>query len=768
MVIDMNPPAARASVVVSFFALPFLLASSLSCGSTPVPLASVPPLEEHHPSDDTTSEETDAQPANVADESFPGLYAETSGFRAGRPAAMSFTPDGNHLLFLRSEARNGQRSLYTLNVATREESVLLTAEQVLQGDSEELSAEERALRERLRMTASGITSYKLSPDGSQVLVPLSGHLYIVTLETREVRELASDGGYANDPRFSPDGRYVACVRNGELYVIEVASGRQRRVTRRSGEHVVTGLAEFVAQEEMSRYHGYWWSPDSRSIVYQETDTEGVETLYAGNPINPSSEPHGSPYPRAGTANAKVRLGVVSRNGGRTRWIDWDGEQYPYLASVKWRAETPLALVVQDRAQQNAAVLTVDPRTGRTTTVHEEHDDAWLNIDQTVPRFLDSERFLWSTERNGRWQLEVRTVGGDARYVSAAELGYERILRVDGDNVWISSAPAPGENQLVRIALGESDATSTVVSEARGMHSATFGPNGLWVHEHHPEAGQATWTLKRNEEELGPVRSVAEAFPFDVNIEFHELGEERFRAAVVRPRNFVEGLKYPVLVSVYGGPGYVKVRRQSERWLREQWQADHGFIVVSVDGHGTPGRGREWERAIRGNVIDGPLNDQVAGVQALAALVPEMDIDRVGIYGWSFGGYFSAMAVARRPDIFKVGVAGAPVCDWQDYDTHYTERFMGLPSENEEGYRVSSVLSYTEELRRPLMIIHGTSDDNVYFVHALKMSDALLRSGAAHEFVVLAGSTHMVADPNVASALQSRVMRFLSAGLRDGQ
>ncbi|MFK8000174.1 MAG: DPP IV N-terminal domain-containing protein [Polyangiales bacterium] len=762
----MNPPAARASVVVSSLALPFLLASLLSCGSTPVPLASVPPLEEHDPNDDITSDETNAQPVSVADDSFPGLYAETAGFRAGRPAAMSFTPDGNHLLFLRSEARNGQRSLYTLDVATREESVLLTAEQVLQGDSEELSAEERALRERLRMTASGITSYKLSPDGSQVLVPLSGHLYIVTLETREVRELASDGGYANDPRFAPDGRHVACVRNGELYVIDVASGRQRRVTRRRGEHVVTGLAEFVAQEEMSRYHGYWWSPDSRSIVYQETDTEGVETLYAGNPINPSSEPHGSPYPRAGTANAKVRLGVVSRNGGRTRWIDWDSEQYPYLASVKWRAETPLALVVQDRAQQNAAVLTVDPRTGRTTTVHEEHDDAWLNIDQTVPRFLDAERFLWSTERNGRWQLEVRTVGGDARYVSAAELGYERILRVDADNVWISSAPAPGENQLVRITLGESDATSTVVSEARGMHSATFGANGLWVHEHHPEAGQATWTLKRNEETLGPVRSVAEAFPFDVNIEFHEVGEERFRAAVVRPRNFVEGRKYPVLVSVYGGPGYVKVRRQSERWLREQWQADHGFIVVSVDGRGTPGRGREWERAIRGNVIDGPLNDQVAGVQALAALVPEMDIDRVGIYGWSFGGYFSAMAVARRPDIFKVGVAGAPVCDWQDYDTHYTERFMGLPSENEEGYRVSSVLTYTDELRRPLMIIHGTSDDNVYFVHALKMSDALLRSGAAHEFVVLAGSTHMVADPNVASALQSRVMRFLSAGLRD--
>lgn len=766
MVARMNPPASRALFVVSSLAHVFLVGSLLSCGSTPVPIASVPPLEEDTRSDNEGHADGAEELVSVADDSFPGLYAETSGFRAGRPAAMSFTPDGNHLLFLRSEARNGERSLYTLNINSLEESVLLTAEQVLQGGDEELSDEERALRERLRMTASGITSYELSPDGSQVLVPLSGHLYIVNLASREVRELASDGGYANDPRFAPDGRHVACVRDGELYVIEVATGQQRRITRRRGEHVVTGLAEFVAQEEMSRYHGYWWSPDSRSIVYQETDTEGVETLYAGNPIQPSSQPHGSPYPRAGTANAKVRLGVVSRSGGRTRWIDWDSEQYPYVASVKWRAETPLALVVQDRAQQNAAVLTVDPRTGTTTKVHEEHDDAWLNIDQSVPRFLDDERFLWSTERGGRWQLEVRTVGGDARSVSAPELGYERILRVDADKVWISSAPAPGENQLVRITLGESDATAIVLTEERAMHSATFGPNGLWVHEVHPEAGQSTWTLKRNEETLGPVRSVAEAFPFDVNIQYMEVGPQRFRAAVLRPRNFIEGRKYPVLVSVYGGPGYVKVRRQGERWLREQWQADHGFIVVSIDGRGTPGRGREWERAIRGNVIDGPLEDQVAGVQALAELVPEMDMDRVGIYGWSFGGYFSAMAVARRPDIFRVGVAGAPVCDWQDYDTHYTERFMGLPSENVEGYRASNVLTYTDDLRRPLMIIHGTSDDNVYFVHALKMSDALLRGGAPHEFVVLAGSTHMVADPRVASALQSRVMRFLTAGLTD--
>ena len=259
--------------------------------------------------------------------------------------------------------------------------------------------------------------------------------------------------------------------------------------------------------------------------------------------------------------------------------------------------------------------------------------------------------------------------------------------------------------------------------------------------------------------------MAEAPSFVPNVEYLTVGERDYRAAIVRPRNFEAGRRYPVLLSVYAGPGYAKVRKGRYRQLREQWQADHGFVVVSIDGRGTPGRGREWERAIRGNLIDIPLEDQVAGLQAVLAQYPELDGNRVGVYGWSFGGYFSAMAVMRRPDVFRVGVAGAPVCDWRDYDTHYTERFLGLPAENTSGYDASSVLTYAPELQRPLLIIHGTSDDNVYFAHALKMSDALMRAGRSHELIPLAGSTHIVADPQVAENLQAEIMGFLADGLR---
>ncbi|MAQ17226.1 MAG: peptidase [Sandaracinus sp.] len=709
------------------------------------------------------------------DGGFLELYAATGGFRSGRPTGFEITPDGSEVLFLRSGARDSDRALYAFDVASGREREVLTAAQLLGGTAAELSAEERALRERLRLTARGITSFQLSSDGTQLLVPLSGKLFVVQRRSAEpdsIRELPSEGGYANDPRFSPDGKYVACVRGRDLYVIDVARGTQRRLTNDASETISNGLAEFVAQEEMSRYHGYWWSPDSRTLLFQQNDESGVEVLFASNPIDPAAEPHAARYPRAGTANAQVRLGLIGVNGGRTKWVSWDHDSLPYLAKVTWQADAPLTLLVQDRTQQLERILVVDPDTARTTRLVEERDDAWLNIDHSLPRWItggEQPLMLWSSERSGHWQLELRDENGDlVRALTPPELGYVSTLGVEenGAAVWIEASADPTERHIVRVPLqGEPQR----ITRAAGWHEATLGPavdgEPLWVHVADTQAEGMTFAVRRGTERtLHQLADESEAPPFLPAVEFMTVGERGYHAAVIRPRDFEAGRAYPVLLSVYAGPGYVKVRKGRDRYLREQWQADHGFLVVSLDGRGTPGRGREWERATRGNLIELALADQVEGLRALGAAVPEMDLERVGVYGWSFGGYFSAHAVMQRPDVFKVGVAGAPVADWRDYDTHYTERFMGLPDENREGYDAASVLTYAAELERPLMIIHGTSDDNVYFVHALKMSDALMRAGKPHELVVLAGSTHMVADPAVARALQGRIMTFLRTAL----
>ena len=243
------------------------------------------------------------------------------------------------------------------------------------------------------------------------------------------------------------------------------------------------------------------------------------------------------------------------------------------------------------------------------------------------------------------------------------------------------------------------------------------------------------------------------------------GEHMYHAAVIRPNDFERGRQYPVILSVYGGPHAQMVSASSRRYILQQWFANQGFIVVCIDGRGTPNRGRLWERAIVGNFIDLPLDDQVTALQLLGARYPEMDMSRVGVYGWSFGGYFSAMAVMRRPDIFDVGIAGAPVADWEDYDTHYTERYIGLPQENPEGYRASNVLTWAPDLQRPLLIIHGTADDNVYFTHALKMSNVLVQEGIPHEFMPLSGMTHMVADPDIVIPMYERMIGFLTKHLQ---
>lgn len=704
---------------------------------------------------------------SVADPGFLAQWAATSGFRNGQPARIRIAPDGQTVFFLRSGPRDRERLLYAHDVATGQERVLLTAQDVLQGAQQELSAEERALRERLRMTAQGITSYELSADGSFLLVPLSGRLFVVQQTDGSVREMPSEGGYANDPQLSPDGRLIACVRGGNLYVIDIEAGTQRQLTSDASETITNGLAEFVAQEEMSRYHGYWWAPDSASLFFQRTDSSGVETLYTSNPIDPAEAPHGARYPRAGTDNAVIQLGFIPVAGGDVRWIDWNRRAFPYLATVRWKKDVGPLMVVQDRAQQRARVLRVKAADGTIERLHEETDGAWLNIDQSVPREL-GDGFLWSTERNGAWQLELRKEDGSVEALTDLPFGYRQLLTVEQDWAWVLASDEPGEQHVHQVHFHDRDTER--LSEAPGSHSAVFGSawageNGLWVHQSNTVEHGPRWTLRRGRDEIGQLRSVAEAPSFVPNVEYLTVGERDYRAAIVRPRNFEAGRRYPVLLSVYAGPGYAKVRKGRYRQLREQWQADHGFVVVSIDGRGTPGRGREWERAIRGNLIDIPLEDQVAGLQALLAQYPELDGNRVGVYGWSFGGYFSAMAVMRRPDVFRVGVAGAPVCDWRDYDTHYTERFLGLPGENTSGYDASSVLTYAPELQRPLLIIHGTSDDNVYFAHALKMSDALMRAGRSHELIPLAGSTHIVADPQVAENLQAEIMGFLADGLR---
>ena len=635
------------------------------------------------------------------------------------------------------------------------------------------------------MTMTGITDFAVSRDGATVLVSQADQLSRISvpgggppgkgLPGGQSRPVPGSGWIA--PRLSPDGRFVAAVRDNDLHVVDLSTGGDRQITSGGRETLTHGLAEFVAAEELERQDGSWWSPDGGTLLYEEADTSGVERHYITDPEHPATAPVEFRYPRAGTANARVRLGLVSREGGATHWVDWDSTAFPYLTRVVWpQGRGRLSLVVLNRAQTEERLLAVDPATGHATTLLSETDPAWINITpsselhaQPLPRWLpDGSGFLWAAERDDAWRLELRHADGTLDHaVTGPRLPFLSLEDLDAQAgaVTVRANPDRLDSALYRISL-RTGAVTPVATEP-GLHEADFADNGHMVFTDTFSGADGTRDVLVRDAAgrvLARLPSAAET-PSRPRIAFTTAGARGFDALVVRPQAFMPGRRYPVILSVYAGPGFKQVFRTPGAYLGEQCLADQGFVVVSLDARGTPGRGHDWERATKGNLIDLPLQDQVAGLQALGHRFPEMDLTRAGIYGWSFGGYFTAMATIRRPDVFKVGVAGAPVVDWADYDTAYTERYLGLPRDDPDGYRVGNVLTYAASLSRPLLLMHGLTDDNVYFQNTVQLTQALIAAGRPYELLLLPG-THQLSDPKLSARVAEARSDFLAARLRD--
>jgi dipeptidyl-peptidase-4 len=698
-------------------------------------------------------------PPQDADLQFLRDLAQTRSYRLGKPTSATPLPDGSQVLFLRAEARKPQMRLYSFDVASGAIRELITPEQVTGGGAEQLSPEEKARRERMRVTLGGFTSYSLSNDGSKVLVSLSGKVYVVTIKDAKAKEVAS--GQPFDARLAPSGQMVSFVRGGELWVAGVADGKARQLTKGATEAVTHAQAEFVAQEEMGRFTGYWWSPDSKQLVYEVADSSKVEKLWIGDPARPTQEIKPQGYPRPGKTNAEVTLGIISATGGKTTWIQWDRAKYPYLTRVRWEDRSPLTIEVETRDQRDLLLLAVDPRTGKTQELLHEHDDVWINLGNEYDWLRDGSAFLWSSERGGAWQLELHDREGKlSRVLTEPQLGLKGVRHIDEKaGTVIVAAGDPIETQLWSVPLAGGAAQA--LTKAPGSHDAHWAKSSA-VHVTQAPADKLE-VVRADGSVAGEIPSVAEKPPFSPRVEVLKAGG--YYCALVRPRNFDPKKKYPVIVHVYGGPTALVVHVAPTAYLTEQWMADHGYIIALIDNKGTPGRGRAWERLMYGKFADVPLDGQVEGLKALGAHEPAMDLSRVGIIGHSFGGYMGALAVMRRGDVFKAGVASAPVVDWMDYDTHYTERYLGVPQNGDDKtYLANSLLAYVDKLARPLLIVHGTADDNVHFDQSLKLADALFRAGKSFELAPLAGQTHLFYQPELTFRYWQRIFAFFKQNL----
>lgn len=687
-------------------------------------------------------------------DSYPRLAARTLRFTLGVPRNLTVSPDGATVRFIRTPdgvTRTGQ--LWEFDVATGAETLLVDPQDVLGGADEDLSPEERARRERSRESAGGVVSYDVDDTGRWACFTLSGRLFAVHLGAKGVRELPASGSVI-DPRLDPTGRHVAyATADGELRVVDVAGTHDRALVSPTSETEAWGRAEFIAAEEMDRFRGFWWAPDGRSLLVERYDDAEVPVWHIADPANPDRPAAEQRYPAAGTTNSTVTLWHVPLEGGTTTEVTWDHEAFEYLARVEWADGSDPVVQVLSRDQRSSLVLSVDPATGATRTLRELSDDAWVEL-SSAPRFDGQGRLITVEDTGGRRRVCVDgdPVGDDVWQVRS-------IVDVDDDGIVVTASDEPTEVHVVRF---RADGTTETITQSPGVHGAVVGGPTTVVVRSALTSAAAEVTVHAAGVEPRSLRVLAEPAPFTPEVEFVRLGERELRAAVLFPRDHVPGShRLPVLMDPYGGPHAQRVLASGRMFLEPQWMADQGFCVVVVDGRGTPGRGSAWEREILHRFADVTLQDQVDAVAAVAERYPDdVDPGRVGITGWSYGGYLAALAVMARPDVFHAAVAGAPVTEWRLYDTCYTERYLGHPGELPDVYDANSLLPLATRLERPLMLIHGLADDNVVAAHTLRLSSALLAAGRPHTVLPLSGVTHMTPQEEVAENLKLIQMDFL--------
>lgn len=681
-------------------------------------------------------------------DTFPRQYARTQRLTLGDPRNIVVSPDGRTVVFARSRAGDDPvNCLWAIDVATGAERLIVDPPALLDTDGADLPPEERARRERMREGAGGITAYATDREARRCAFALAGRLFVADTVDGTTAELDVPGPVF-DPRPDPGGSRIAYVSGRTLMVTDLA-GDTRVLATDADLDIAWGSAEFIAAEEMDRHRGHWWNPSGTAIAACRVDNSPVQHWYIGNPAAPASEPQRVRYPAAGTPNAVVTLHVLPLDGEPVE-VKWNRATHPYLTDVVWAGDDRLLVAVQTRDQRSTMVLAVDPRTGATTELISDTDPAWVELVPGTPATLADGRLVTCADRDGARRLMV-----DGTAVTPADLQVRGVAAVGTDTVWFHANPI--DDATVQHVWRWNGSLEQVTTEP-GVHTVVVGGPTTVIRSavlHRP--GAVTTVLN------GPIIASQALTPLvRPNVTLMRSSNRRLATAVLLPHDH-DGSPLPVLMDPYGGPHALRVVQSHNAHCASQWFADHGFAVVVADGRGTPGRGSEWERSVLHDLASPALDDQVEALHAAAERHP-LDLQRVAIRGWSFGGYLAALAVLRRPDVFHAAVAGAPVTEWRLYDTHYTERYLGDPLAQPQPYDSSSLLPLAPNLTRPLLLVHGLADDNVVAAHTLQLSNALLAAGRTHEVLPLVGVTHMTPQEVVAENLLLHQLDFLRRSL----
>ena len=716
----------------------------------------------------------------------PGMVAKLPAPGTVVPGAFGFTPDGKAVTYLKAESASLSRVLWRAEVAGGAPRVV--ARPPGSGDTDaNVSREEALRRERQRVRDTGITQIDRAKLAEVAVVPLRGDLWRIQGADGPLERITESPSPEIDPRLSADGSKVAFVRDNELHVLDMASKGEVQLSRGAVEGVTHGLAEFMAQEEMDRSRGFWWSPDGSKIAYQETDERHVplySIVHQGGQET-SVETHRYPFP--GASNAKVKLGVVASGGGDTTWLKLPVENDDfYLARVDWEDGRTLLVQILSRDQMSLKLYRIDVIKNESSLLVEEKSDTWVNLHNDLRPVEGTGEFLWSSERTGYRHLELHDHAGKlVRPLTSGNWPVDAVehLDVKRREVWFSAGVgSPLEKHLYRVSLDAGPtAPMTKVTAEPGTHRSVVGKDG--------ESFVATYSSRtrppitrlyaRDGKVISELDDAAKSDPrvaeLDLSppeiVPFRGRGGAELYGAYYAPKSKAFGAKSPLVVLLYGGP---HVQYVSDAWnltadLNAQHLASRGFAVWKMDNRGSARRGHAFEAALNRNMGSVEVRDQVDGVAFAAKNWPDVDASRVGVTGSSYGGYMTLRCLTEAPEVFGAGVSIAPVTDWDGYDTCYTERYMGTPASNPTGYKNASVLTRVDRLKGDLLLIHGMVDENVHFRHTARLISALIAADKPFRMLPLPEERHSSRKEEGRKYVAEQMARFFEASLgREGR
>ena len=708
--------------------------------------------------------------------SSPSLNGQT-------PKAIKFSPDGTRVTYLQSKKQNLDRyDLWEYNLTTQENKLLVDSAEIF-ADNETLSNEEKARRERQRIYGVGIMEYQFSSDGSALLFPLNGDVYYYHIATTIAKRLTKTSTFETDIKFSPLGNYASFIREQNIYILNIISGKEQQLTQDGLGPIKNGMSEFVAQEEMERMTGYWWSPDEKHIAYLRVDETPVKIITRNEIYAEKIELIEQRYPTTGTNNVFIQLAVAKIKTKKIRFIPLDdNEEFEsrdiYIPRVKWLPNSKeLAYQWQSRDQKTLVLKSYHLKKRKQKTLLTEKSEHWINLHKDLTFLADSKSFIWASERDGYKHLYHFTGSGQLiNQLTQGQWVVDSLEHLNENKGWVyftGRADTPLESHLYKVPLtGKTPEQVQRLSKRNGFHQINFTESGdnyidifsnintpEQVSLHQANGAQLTWL---NENKVDIKHPITPYYDDLVMPEFGSIATEDNKTTLFyklyKPKNIQPGKKYPVIVNVYGGPQVQRVRNIWQGADITQYMLKQGYIVFQLDNRGSLYRGTEFETAIHQQLGKVEVTDQVTGVKFLHTL-SYVDQARIGIFGHSYGGYMALMTLFTAGDYFKAGVSGAPVTDWMLYDTHYTERYLGHPNDNEQGYLQSSVYPYISGLKSPLMIYHGMADDNVLFTHTTKLIKALQDENKRFELMTYPGSKHSMRGKKVKVHLNNTIMNF---------